>query len=411
MARRGYPNITEGTDGFWHAWVTVGTKGNSRPDQRHVKRRTKEQVEDRIDELLAQKRSGAVVKPGRSTTVQQWMELYLETVAPRRCDPSTISDYRSKCRLYVYPVVGAERLDRLQPEQLDEIYLRMDRSGLAPSTQLKTHRMLTRALEIALRRQLVGRNVAKLIDAPSVRPVEQRPLDLGEAQRVLAAAVQRRNPARWAVGLGLGLRQGEALGLRWEYVDLQKQEMRVWWQLRRRGFEHGCEPACGRRRAGNCPARRLPLRTGETVLEGGLILKPPKGTSKRTVPIPDELAAALAEHKAGQLVERVLADVMWVDHDLVFAEPDGRPIDPGRDYSEWTSILELAAVDHARLHDGRHTAGTILLALGADIRTVQEVLGHSDVRTTQGYTHVASEMARKATQSMGAALFGKPGTP
>jgi hypothetical protein len=176
VTRNRYPNIKQGPDGWWHAWVTVGTKPNGRPDQRHVKRRTKAEVEDRIDELLAQKRAGAVVKPGRSTTVEQWMEIYLDTVAPRRCDPSTISDYRSKCRLYVYPVVGGERLDRLQPEQLDEIYLRMDRAGLAPSTQLKTHRMLTRALEIALRRQLVARNVAKLIDSPSVRPVEQKPL-------------------------------------------------------------------------------------------------------------------------------------------------------------------------------------------------------------------------------------------
>ncbi len=408
--RRGYPKITEKADG-WHAWVTVGTKPNGRPDQRHVKRATKAAVEERVDELLEQRRAGQVVRPGKAITVQQWLEMYLDTVAPRRCDPSTVSDYRSKCKTWVYPVIGKTRLDQLQPEQLDDVYLLMDRAGKAPSTVLKTHRILTRAFEIALRRKMVGRNVAKLVDSPSTRPVEQRPLQLAEAKRVLAVAQHRRNPSRWSVGLGLGLRQGEALGLRWPYIDLDKQEMRVWWQLRRRGFEHGCAPACGRRKAGNCPERKLPMRAGEIHLEGGLILKAPKGTGKRTVPIPDQLAEELERHRAGQAVEQVLAGGAWAGLDLVYADPFGRPIDPGRDYEEWVEVLKLAGVDHARLHDGRHTAGTILLALGADLRTVQEILGHSDVRTTQVYTHVASEMARGATERMGSALFGRTSTP
>jgi integrase len=413
MARRRHPVISEGSDGQFHAWVTVGTKPNGRPDQRHVKRATAAEVEERIEELLDQKRAGAVVKPGRGMTVEQWLTVYLETVAPRRCDPTTIYDYRSKMRNWVYPVVGGVRVDRLRPDQLDEVYLRMARAGKADSSTLKVHRILTRALEIAFRRGLVPRNVAKLIDSPTVKRVEILPLSEAEAEAVLdkATATRRRNTARWSVGLALGLRQGEALGLRWQYVDLEAGEIRVWWQLHRRAFEHGCGGTCGRRRGGNCPAKVLPLRSGEQVVAGGLILKEPKGKSKRTIPIPVELVDALRVHREVQGFEQQYAGSAYQKHGFVFAHADGRPLDPGDDYDDWKDLLAAAGVRDARVHDGRHTAATLLVAQGVRLEVVQEILGHSDVRTTRGYSHVASAMARAATDGMGRSLLRRRGTP
>jgi integrase len=413
MARRRYPSISLGDDGQWHAWVTVGTKPTGRPDQRHVKRATAEEVEERVDELLDQRKAGAVVKPGRGVTVEQWLTTYLDTVAPRRCDPSTIYDYRSKMRTWVYPVIGGVRIDRLQPDQLDDVYLRMARAGKADSTTLKVHRILTRAMEIAYRRGLVPRNVAKLIDSPAVKRVEIQPLTEPEALDVLQTAetTRRRNAARWSVGLALGLRQGEALGLRWPYVDLEAREIRVWWQLHRRAFEHGCGATCGRRRGGNCPAKVLPMRSGEHVVEGGLILKEPKGKSKRTIPIPVELVDALKAHREVQGLERQYAGDAYLKHGFVFAHADGRPLDPGDDYDDWKELLGAAGVRDARVHDGRHTAATLLLAQGVALEVVQEILGHSDIRVTRGYSHVASAMARDATERMGRSLLKRRGTP
>lgn len=406
-----YPSITEGADGWWHAWVTVGTKANGRPDQRHVKRRTKAGVEERVEELLDQKRSGTVVKAGRSPTVEAWLTTYLDTIAPRRVDPTTIYGYRSKLRTHVYPRIGGVRMDRLTPEHLDGVYLAMQRAGRADATILQVHRILSRALEIAFRRSLIPLNPAKLIDAPTAKRPEMDPLTEAEAGAVLDAAAGRRNAARWSVGLALGLRQGEALGLRWSYLDLDAGEMRVWWQLHRRSYEHGCKPACGRRRGGNCPARYLPLRSGEVQLEGGLILKPPKGKSKRTIPVPAELVALLRAHREVQDLERMMASGAYAGHDLVFAGPAGQPIDPSSDWTEWKAILAAAGVADARVHAGRHTAGTLLLAQGVDLRVVQEILGHSKITVTEGYAHVASKMAREATQRMGSSLLRRRGTP
>lgn len=418
MPRKRYPTIKQGSDGLWHAWVSVGTKPNGRPDQRHVKRATEAEAEERVDELLAQKKTGAVVKGGRVGTTGQWLLTYLDTVLPSsgRCDPDTVRDYRSLIEHWALPVIGSIRRDRLQTANLEEVYLGMRRGGKADSTIVKMHRVLSRALEVAFRRGLVPRNVAKLMDAPTSKRIEQNVLSMEDAGAVLAAAGARRTKARWSIGLGLGLRQGEALGLRWQYLDLDRGEMRVWWQVSRRMFEHGCDGTCGRRKAGYCPQRYLPLRSGETAVldlskpatgdrRTGLVLKEPKGTSKRTVPLPDELIDELKEHRSAQLVERALAGAAWQDHGFVFPTEVGLPIDPKVDYREWRDLLDESGVPAAKLHDGRHTAATILILLGVPIEIVQEILGHSDVRVTRGYVHVASEMAKAATQRMGRALL------
>lgn len=396
MARLPYPTIKQGDDGWWHAYVTVGQKPNGRADQRHVRRKTKEDAAARVDELLAQRRTGAVTKAGRAPTVQAWMETYLTDVAPRRCNPDTLYDYRSKCRNWIYPHLGKTRLDRLKPEQLDAMYLAMERQGKASSHALKVHRIMTRALEVALRRGLVARNVAKLIDAPSSRSPKMAFLTAEDAGRVLAATEGQRNAARWSVALALGLRQGEALGLRWAHVDLDAGELEIPKQLRRRIYEHGCGGMCGRKRGADCPQRS----------GGGLVLVDPKGKSERTLPIPAPLVAKLRTHRRLQLGERLSAGEWWVDGDFVFTQNDGRPLDPRQDYQAWRDLLEAAGVKRVRLHDARHTAATLMVAQGVDLHVVKDVLGHTDIRTTQGYAKVVSELTREATDRMGRLLLG-----
>ena len=118
------------------------------------------------------------------------------------------------------------------------------------------------------------------------------------------------------------------------------------------------------------------------------------------------LVAALHTHKAAQLGERMLAAHEWHDDDLVFAQPNGRPIDKKTDYDDWCALLQRAGVRHVRLHDGRHTAATLLLSEGVHPRVVMELLGHSQMRTTMDiYSHVMPALAREAADRMGAVLL------
>ncbi len=219
-------SIYLGKDGIWHGWVTVGIKPDGSPDRRHRKGKTEADVTRKVCELESQRESGYVSKPGRVPTVAEWMDEYLDVLCERlvlseKMAPRTLADYRSKARNWINPLLGKHRLDRLTPEHLDTAYAVMLRRGLSPSTVLKVHRILSRALRIALRRGRIRRNVAALVDAPSAALHEIEPLTREEARRILDAAVRKRNGSRWSVALALGIRQGEALGLRWSYVDLE----------------------------------------------------------------------------------------------------------------------------------------------------------------------------------------------
>jgi hypothetical protein len=98
----------------------------------------------------------------------------------------------------------------------------------------------------------------------------------------------------------------------------------------------------------------------------------------------------------------MLAGSEWHDEDLVFAQPNGRPIDEKADYDEWARLLQKAGVRHVRLHDGRHTAATLLLSENVHPRVVMELLGHNQMRTTMDiYSHVMPTLAREAADRMG----------
>ncbi|MDX2703943.1 site-specific integrase [Streptomyces sp. PA03-6a] len=427
------------SDGKWHGWVTVGTKPDGRADRRHRMATTEAEVKAKVKELEKQRAAGAVRKAGRPPTVAQWMETFLDTICARKVEdgsmaPRTLDDYRSKTELYITPGIGKHRIDRLAAEHLDKLYLDLLRAGgaggkpLASSTVLKVHRIVSRALKVAMQREIVARNVATLLDAPSADETEIEPLTREEARAVLGEAGRRRNGSRWSVALAMGLRQGETLGLRWTYLDLDAGTMRIWWQLQRLTWRHGCDDphACGaahhrkacrknctahKAYARGCPkpcprdckdhAKACPERTG-----GGLVFRAPKGKNKRIAPIPPPLISALRAHRAAQNRERLAAGELWEEQDLVFCQPNGRPIDPRADYAEWQDILETSGVQAKRVHDGRHTAGTLLTESGVGIRVVMELLGHSQLRVTQRYTHVGSPLAEDAAAKMGDVLWG-----
>lgn len=136
------------------------------------------------------------------------------------------------------------------------------------------------------------------------------------------------------------------------------------------------------------------------------MVEPKSGAGQRSIALPAPLADLLRSHRASQLKERLRAGSEWQDHDLVFAQENGKPIDPRADHRTWKSLLQEAGVRDARLHDARHTAATLLLLQGVSTRVVMDVLGHSQVSLTLRYQHVLPEAAREAAQRMGEALWG-----
>jgi len=404
----GESSIHQDAAGRWHGYVSMRTTHGGKPDRRHVSGKTRAAVLKKVRELERRRDAGVVTAPGR-LTVAEWLTHWLASIAPRRVRESTLTGYEVVVRRHLIPGIGHHPVDRLQPEHLEKLYDELLAKGLAPSYVLLCHRVLSRALKVAVRREKVGRNVAQLVDPPSAPEVDIESLTPVEARRLLTAARSERNAARWSVALSLGMRQGETLGLLWAAVDLDAGTLRVADQLRRQIWRHGCgdsipaadplaKPAwpCGRKRGADCPQRH----------GGGLVRVPPKSAkSRRSIALPAPLVAELRAHRVAQDAEREAAGELWEEHGLVFCRPTGQPIDARKDWAAWKELLGRAGVRDARVHDARHTAATLLLAQGVHERVVQEILGHAQIRMTRHYTDVLPEVARDAADRMGAALW------
>jgi len=137
------------------------------------------------------------------------------------------------------------------------------------------------------------------------------------------------------------------------------------------------------------------------------MVEPKSRAGRRSISLPGPLVEALRTHRATQLEERLRAGSEWQDHGLVFAQPNGRPVDPRGDYKAWLALLSKAGVRRARLHDARHTAATLLLSQGVPARVAMDILGHSAISLTLGtYSHVLPELHQDAAERVGMALWG-----
>ncbi len=378
-AASGESSIYKDEAGRWHGYVSMGLKENGRRDRRHVSGTRRADVVAKVRALEAKRDAGTAEAAGRAPTVGDWLDHWLEHIASRRVRARTLESYEALVRLHLRPGIGHHRLDRLQPEHLEQLYgSLLEDKGLSPATVLRLHRVLSRALRVAMQRGKIARNVATLVDPPAVkRPTTALPLTVDEARRVLQAAEQARNSARWTVALAVGLRQSETLGLRWSDIDLDVGTLTV-----RRGLHR--------------------------VAGKGLVYEEPKAErSRRTLALPAPLVMALRRHRGVQLEERQAAGSLWEEHDLVFAQVNGRPLDKRSDWEGWKALLTRAGVREVRLHDGRHTAATLLLSEGVHPRVVMELLGHAQMRTTTDtYSHVMPALAKEAAAKMGTALWG-----
>jgi integrase len=370
----GEGSIYQLPNGRWRGSVFLGYR-EGKPHRKYVTRRTRAEVAAEIRGLLEAQRQGRLVTTG-SITLGEWFATYLEQVARPKLRPRTFDRYSLDINRHILPAIGRYRLDKLRPAQLVALYNAKSAEGLSGSSLRHIHAVIRRALNVAVRWQLIAVNPASLVDAPQARRYEVTPLSADEARRLIRAVKDDRMEARWLVGLALGLRQGEALGLWWDDVDLNSGLLRV--------------------------RRALQRQRG-----GGLVFTDPKTQrSKRTIPLPAPLIVALEVHSQRQEKERVTAGSLWRGSSCVFTTPVGTPVDPRNDNREFKKLLARAGLPPVRLHDLRHTAASLLLAQGVPARVVMEILGHSQIALTMNtYSHVAPEVSHEAAERMARVLW------
>ncbi len=380
MARRGANEgtIRERKDGRWEARVLV-----TRPDGRRTRRsllgRTRAAVRDKLQAALRGEASGLPL-PAERMTVGAFLDHWLRDSAKPSVRPRTYVSYASVVRVHLAPGLGQLPLARLSPQHVQTFLNAKSASGLSPRTVGYLRAVLRQALGQAERWGMVTRNVARLAEPPRIPRREVSPLSPEEARRFLDAIRGDRLEALYLVALGVGLRQGEILGLAWSDVDLEASTVTVRHALQR--------------------------------VDGALVLVEPKSaTSRRVIALPALVRDALRAHRLRQRTERLLAGSRWQDdsRDLVFRTTVGTPMDGIAVTRRFQAVLRQAGLPRQRFHDLRHACASLLLAQGVAPRVVMETLGHSQISLTLNtYSHVIPALGRAAADQMDAVLGPRP---
>lgn len=365
----------------WHGALVIGWQ-DGKPVRKKVTAASKAGAAAKLRDLRDKAAVGQLPH-GRVPTVGEWMSYWLEQIAAKKNRPSTIKTYSTYVNHYINPLLGSVRLDRLTPEHITAAWDVLRSTG-RPTTDESTplsetsihqaHVVLSRALKVAMQRGKVTRNAATLMDAPKLDHQDAEILTVDQAKAVISAARAGRNAARWTVAFSLGLRQGEALGLRWADVDLDNGILVVRHSLGR-------------------------------VKGKGLVQGPTKSGRSRPIALPGPLLSELKAHRLVQNTERLAARTWWRDLDYVFAREDGRPYDAKDDWKRWKQLLAVAGAPDVKLHSARHSAATMLLAMGVPLEVVGEILGHTDLKITRGYQHRVDDLHVAAAEKMATAYW------
>ncbi len=388
MGKRGngegsiYPFKRNGVKVGYRGSYTVHTA--SGPKRRYVSGKTREDVRQKLTKAMAGRDTGLVVDD-KNMSVGEYLGAWISDCVRGTVRESTYSRDKYLVDKHIKPALGRVKLKNLNAIHLQGLYRdRLDRGisegkGLSGSTVQKMHHVIHKALDQAVKWDLIPRNPADSVKAPAPSSKEMRPLSADEARRLLGAAKDSRLEALYVLAVHTGMRRGELLGLKWEDVDLD----------------------------GDVP--RIRVRRTLTRIEDGkrLALGEPKTKkSRRTIRLTPGAVEALKRHRARQAEERLKVGSLYKDAGLVFAGERGGFINPSNlRQRSLIPLLRNAGLPQITFHDLRHTCASLLFQRNVHPKFVQELLGHASVSITlDTYSHMLPGMGGEAADAMGDAL-------
>lgn len=229
--------------------------------------------------------------------------------------------------------------------------------------------LLTAVLKDQMRQGHVVRNVAELVDRIPSDAKPATTFTRAEVEKMLAHFASDRDAFAWQLALA-GLRRGEVSGLRWDDVDSQ---------------------------ANTTTIARNRVASNRGVFEGS----PKSRASRRTLPLPEHLAAAFKSAKVAQASDRLALGAAYEASGYVIVDEAGQPFRPNLLTWRWGKMLDAAGVRRIRLHDARHTCGTLMHLLdGVPVAVISARLGHASTAFTMStYVHSQPEALASAAQS------------
>jgi integrase len=377
----------EGSVFFWpgRGWYAAITGADGRRIMRKAPKQSERGAERLLRDLLAQRDRGELTRGG--TTLADFKEEWLRACRLRNCRPRTLDTYREKLETHVMPTLGKKRLDRLTATDIEKLYHDKLDAGLSPASVGMIHQYLHNLLKLAKRRRLIGQVVTEMVDPPKVEKYEARTLSIDELRLLYQAVAVHRYGPLWVFIGETGARFGEAAGLLVDGVDTVGRVARA-------------RKAVKRQRVNG----KWKLVIDDVKTEAG----------RREWALTRRALAAVEVQLERNDLARAVAGNRWKDHGLIFCNTLGGPLREGHVNDEWHALLESIGLEAEglqpiRMHDLRHSKGTLMANEGEDLVVIQRTLGHAKSSITADlYVGKVPKALRSAADRWDALLDAAP---
>lgn len=311
-------------------------------------------------------------------TVAAYLDGWLSDVAPETVAPKSLERYRGLVKNQVKPHIGAIQLQKLRPADVSSWLKALGKTGISIRSIRHAHGVLRSALSHAAAIELVERNVATLIKAPSLPDKKVAILEAGQIADVIAKLEGHSIYTVAALALGTGARRGEIAGLTWADVDLSRNS------------------------GGSVRIERAIEQTKD-----GLRVKAPKtAAGRRTISLPEFAIDALRDHRRKALELRMALGAGALPKDApVFGDVEGAWPNPYSMSDRWRDAVRSRKLPKVTLHSLRHSHASALIAADLDVVSVSRRLGHrSPALTLSIYSHLFKNKDGDAAAAIDAAM-------
>lgn len=352
------------SDGRWAGSFIVDGK------RRYVYGSTRAEAKRKLEDAKRKAEQGLLVAASKQT-LAEYLDYWLNTIS-KSIEATTVESYRNHTQR-TRDVLGHIQVQKLKRDHIQRFINELTEE-LAASTIRQMFAILEIALNAAVEWKALSTSPCDGVVLPKLVETEQAILTAEEAQRLLKFARGHALEPFIVLALGTAMRKGEICALRWSDIDFEKNVIRV------------------ERKVYN-----LRHPDGHYRMTPGI---PKSKSSKRTLPLAGFVKEALLRHRKVQLAARMKV-LDWQDNDLVFCGGEGKFFQPSPLHRRFKNLLRDAGLPDVKIHGLRHSCNTLLRLMGVDAVTRQHILGHSQLRETEGtYGHTYTEIQQSAMQKL-----------
>ncbi len=356
----GEGSIFQRDDGRWSATITVGYNGDGKRLRKTIYAPTKKAVTEKLTRLQNDKLDGLTILREKMTLAalfERWLTSWVDDLAP-----GSIRNYKTIAAKHINPTLGGMPIDKIQPVHVRGLLDQLAKNGIGARTRQYAYVTIRRALQLALKLEMIQRNPCEAVDTPKAVSREVDPITVEQADELLHHVRGTRWEALFTLALSTGLRQGELFALAWADIDLDRGVLNV---------QHSLE----------CNGASLRIKA------------PKSASGRRVVRLDAADVEVLREHRK-RLADEGLAFGEWV-----FPNTEGGLTCKNNFQRRvWQPIRKALGMESVRFHDLRHSNASFLLRAGTHPKIVQARLGHATIKLTMDrYSHLLPDAQDEAS--------------